>query len=145
MQEISLLNRPHLTSFVAIARIVSVSTIISIIMSVIAIVGVMLVYISSLWKKFSMRPKMSISLSWIALASLAAWGPGCQNWSHKRKMQDTDRKKNANPSKDRSCRWECLKINVRAGIRHDKVPRYSLVQQPGPWSRKMNIGHSPLG
>ena len=47
LRDISSLNRPRFTSFVAIPRIDSTSTIISITMSVIAIVGVMLVYISS--------------------------------------------------------------------------------------------------
>jgi hypothetical protein len=47
LRDISSLNRPRFTPFVAIARIDSTSTMISITMSVIAIVGVMPVYISS--------------------------------------------------------------------------------------------------
>ena len=96
IHDINLLNRPHFTSFVAIPRIVNTSTIISTIMSLIALVGVMLVYISSRQKKCSMRLKMSISLSWLALASLVAW-VRCQNRSHKGEMWDTDRKKVADP------------------------------------------------
>jgi hypothetical protein len=79
---ISSLNRPRFTSFVAIARIVNTSTIITTIMSLIALVGVMLVYISSRRKKCSTRLKMSISLSLLALAALAAWARR-QNRSHK--------------------------------------------------------------
>jgi predicted membrane channel-forming protein YqfA (hemolysin III family) len=91
IHDINSLNRPRFTSFVAIARIVNTSTIISTIMSLIALVGVMLVYISSRRKKFSIRLKMSISLAWLALASLAAWAR-CQDGSHDRKMEETDRK-----------------------------------------------------
>ena len=69
---INLLSRPDFTSFVAIARIVRTSTIISTIMSLIAVVGVMPVYISSRPKKRSMRLKRSMSLAWLAPTSLAA-------------------------------------------------------------------------
>jgi hypothetical protein len=73
LRDIDSLNLPHVTSFVASARMVSTSTIISTITSVIAVVGVMLVYRSSRWKNRSMRLKMSMSLSWPELTSLAAW------------------------------------------------------------------------
>src|SRR5882757_2910932 len=115
IHDINLLNRPHFTSFVAIARTVNTSTIISTIMSLIALVGVMLVYISSRRKKCSIRLKMSIILSWRALASLAAWAR-CQNRSRDRKTQETDRKENANPCEDYTCWWECLPINIRVKI-----------------------------
>ena len=72
LRDINSLNRPRFTSFVAIPRIVSTSTIISITMLVIAIVGVMLVYISSRKKKRSMRPKISMSFPWLLLAFVAA-------------------------------------------------------------------------
>jgi hypothetical protein len=108
IRDISSLNRPHFTSFVAIARIVSTSTIISTIMSVIAVVGVIPAYISSRWKKRSMRFKMSISLSRLVLASLAAWGR-CQNRLRKGGMHDTDREKDPDSHKNCICRWESLK------------------------------------
>src|SRR6267154_1714626 len=82
LHSIDSLNRPRFTSFVAIARMASTSTIISTIMSIIAVVGVIPVYISSRWKKRSIRFKMSTSLSRLALASLAAWRR-CQNRFHK--------------------------------------------------------------
>ena len=75
LPDINSLNPPRFTSFVAIPRIVSTSTIISTIMCVIAVVGVMLVYISSRPRKRSMRLKRSINLSLLELASLAAWEP----------------------------------------------------------------------
>ena len=71
LRDFNSLNRPHFTSFVASARMVSTSAIISTIKSVIAVVGVMLMYISSRWKNRSMRLKMSMSLSWLELTSLA--------------------------------------------------------------------------
>ena len=51
---------------------------------------------------------MSISLSLLALASLAAWGR-CQCRVHKGEMHDTDGKKNPNSRKNGIYRWECLK------------------------------------
>jgi hypothetical protein len=87
IHHINSLIRPRFTSFVAIPRTVNTSTTISTIMSLIALVGVMLVYISSRRKKCSMRLKLSISFPWLALASLAAWVQ-CQNKSHDRKMQE---------------------------------------------------------
>lgn len=71
LRDIDSLNLPQFSSFVASARIVSTSTIISTITPVMAVVSVMLVYISSLWKNRSMRLKMSMSLSWPELTSLA--------------------------------------------------------------------------
>jgi hypothetical protein len=79
--DIHSLNRPRFTSFVATARIVSTSAIISTIMSLIAMVGVIPVYISSRPKKRSMRLKSSMSLSWLALASLTAWEPCVSKWA----------------------------------------------------------------
>ena len=78
MREINSLNCPRFTSLVAIARIVSASTIISTITFVIVIVGVMPAYISSRRKKYSMRLKTSLSLSRLVIVSLAAWEPLCQ-------------------------------------------------------------------
>jgi hypothetical protein len=75
----NLLNRPRFISFVATARIVSTSTIMSTIVFVNAIVRMMLVYISSRRKKRSTRLKISISWSPLALASLAAWEPSVSN------------------------------------------------------------------
>ena len=72
IRDISSLNRPRFTSFVAIPRIDNTSTIISITMFVIAIVGVVLVYISSRRKKHSMRLKISMSFPWLLLAFVAA-------------------------------------------------------------------------
>ena len=112
-QDINSLNRPRLTSFVAMARIVSTSTIISTIMSVIAVVGEILVYISSRWKNLSMRLKISTSLSWLAPASLAAWELRCQNNLRKQQMKDTDQEENADSSENCICRWKCLRINVK--------------------------------
>jgi hypothetical protein len=86
LSDINLLNTPRFTSFVAILRIVSTSTIISTIMSVIAVVGVMLAYISSRLKKRSMRLKTSISLSLSELVSLAAWEP----WALEEAAQEND-------------------------------------------------------
>jgi hypothetical protein len=86
LSDINLLNTPHFTSFVAILRIVSTSTIISTIMSVIAVVGVMLAYISSRLKKRSMRLKTSISLSLSELVSLVAWEP----WALEEAAQEND-------------------------------------------------------
>ena len=92
----------------------------STIMGLIAAVGVMPVYISSRPKKRSMRLKSSMSLSLLEPASLAAWELWGQNMLHKATMKDTDQEKNADASKDRISRWECLKVNVRAGILHEK-------------------------
>jgi hypothetical protein len=92
----------------------------STIMALIAAVGVMPVYISSRPKKRSMRLKSSMSLSLLEPASLAAWEPWGQNMLHKGTMKDTDQEKNADASKDRISRWECLKVNVRAGILHER-------------------------
>jgi hypothetical protein len=72
LRDLDSLNLPHFTSLVASARMVSTSTIISTIKSAIAVVGAMLVYISSRWKNRSMRLKMSTSWSWPELESLAA-------------------------------------------------------------------------
>jgi hypothetical protein len=77
--EINSLSRPRFTSFVAIARIDSTSTMISVIISLIAMVGVMPVYISRRRKKRSMRLKTSMSLSWRAPVSLAVW----EHWMSK--------------------------------------------------------------
>jgi hypothetical protein len=66
------LDRPRFISFVAIARIESISIIIFTITSVIAAVGGTAVYDSRRLKKPSMRTKMSMSTSWLASISLAA-------------------------------------------------------------------------
>ncbi|KAH9969676.1 hypothetical protein BC827DRAFT_1161841 [Russula dissimulans] len=58
-------------SLVAMARIESTSTMILMIMSVIAAVGGTSVYDSTLLKKFSMRLKRSTSMSWLASTSFA--------------------------------------------------------------------------
>ena len=116
IHDINSLSRPRFTSFVAIARTVNTSTIILTITFVIAAVGVMLVYISSRWKKLSILLKASISLSCTALASLAAWDPLCQNRSHKREMQDTNREENTYPCKYYNCRWECLKKKLEGTL-----------------------------
>jgi hypothetical protein len=140
-REINSLNGPRFTSFVAMARIVSTSAIISTIMSVIATVGVRTVYISSRRKKCSMRLKTSAILSWLVLASLAAWEPRCQNSLRKRRMKDTDQEENADPRKDCICRWECLKACVKAEILRDKISRYTLAQHPGQQLRKAHTEH----
>ena len=64
LRDIDSLNLPHFTSFVARARMVSTSTIISTITSVVAVVCVMIVYISSRRKNRPMWLKMSMSLFW---------------------------------------------------------------------------------
>ena len=117
----NLLNCPRFTSLVTIARIISTSTIISTIMSVIAAVGVRIVYISSRRKKCSMRLNMPIIFSSLALASLAACEPRCQISLRKRYMKDTDQEENANPRKDYICRWKSLKVYVKAEAIHDKI------------------------
>ena len=106
IQDSDPLNRPHSTSFVAIARIVSTSTIISTIISVIALVGGIPVYISSRRKKRSMRFKISTSFSRLALASLAAWRQ-CQS-RLSRETLGTDQKKNPDSRKNCIRRRECL-------------------------------------
>jgi hypothetical protein len=139
------LNGPRFTSFVAIARTVSTSTIISTIMLVIPAVGVRAVYISSRRKKCSMRLKMSIIFSWPVLASLAAWEPRCQNGLHKRQMKGTDQEENADTRKDCVCWWECLKVYVKAEILHDEISRNALAQHPGQQLRKTRTVHSRSG
>jgi len=64
--------RPRFTSLVASARNDSTATMISTIMSVIAVVGGSAVYVSSRLKKYSTRLKSSMSLARPALTSLAA-------------------------------------------------------------------------
>ncbi len=66
------LHRLHFTSFVTIAKMVSTSTMIPTMVSVIAVVGVTLVYISSRLKNCSMRLKILMIPSWFVLAPLAA-------------------------------------------------------------------------
>ena len=66
------LNLFPLIAFVAMARMESISTIIFIMTSAIAAVGVTSQYVSSLLKKVSIRPKRSMSVCWLALTSLAA-------------------------------------------------------------------------
>ena len=34
-------------------------------------------------------------------------------------MKDTDQEKNTDSCKDYICQWECLKVNIRAGVLHD--------------------------
>jgi hypothetical protein len=114
-------------------------------MSVIAVVGVRTVYISSRRKKCSMRLKMSIIFSWLPLAFLAAWEPWCQNSLRKRDMKNTNQEENADPRKDCICRLECLIVNVKAEILHDKISQYTLAQHPGQQLRKMHTVHSRLG
>ena len=65
------LVRPCFISFVEIAKILRISTIIFTIMSVIAAVGGTSMYVSSRLKKFSTRSKRSTSTSWLPLTSLA--------------------------------------------------------------------------
>ena len=45
-------------------------------------------------------------------------------------MKDTDREENADPRKDYISRWECLKVNVRAGILHEEN---RILTSPTPW------------
>src|SRR6266403_2869133 len=71
--DINSLNFSRFTSFVASARTFRTSTIISTIKFIMALDGLMLIYVSSRWKKSSMWLKRSISLSRLALSSLAAW------------------------------------------------------------------------
>jgi hypothetical protein len=94
-----------------------------------------------------MRLKMSIIFSWLALAFLAAWEPGVnsQNGLRMRDINDTDQEENADPSKDRICRWECLRVDVKTEILHDKVSRYAQAQHPGQQLRKTHTVHSRLG
>ena len=69
----NLLADPRLISFVAIPKILSISTIISVIMSVMSEVGVTSVYVSSRLKKNPMRSNSSARTSLLAAASLAAY------------------------------------------------------------------------
>ena len=64
---------PRLSSFVAIPNILSTSTIISVLMSVIAVVGVTSVYVSSRLKKNPIRSNSSARTSLLAATSLAVW------------------------------------------------------------------------
>ena len=64
---------PRLSSFVAIPKMLSTSTIISVMISVIAAVGVTSVYVSSRLKKNPMRSKSSARTSLLAATSLAAY------------------------------------------------------------------------
>ena len=146
IQDINSLNLPRFTSFVAIARIVSTSTIISTIISVIAVVGGIPMYISSRWKKCSMRLKMSMSLSRLALASLAAWGP-CQNRLDKGETHDTDRKKDPNSRKNCVCSWECLKtirVDVLTTGYHDNHKSNTLANSPGKRIQYIYSGYDPF-
>ena len=36
-------------------------------------------------------------------------------------MKDTDQEEDAHPRKDYICRWECLEVNIRAGIHHEET------------------------
>lgn len=85
------------------ARIVSTSTMMSTIMLVIAVEGGTVVYISSRRKKHSMRLNRSISLSWLALAFLAAWKT-CQIAYGRETTEDTDLEENADACKNKICR-----------------------------------------
>jgi hypothetical protein len=67
-----LLDRPCFISFVAMAKIESISIIIFTMTSVIAAVGGTSVYDSRRLKKLSIRTKISMSTSWLASISLAA-------------------------------------------------------------------------
>ena len=147
IQDINSLNFPRFTSFVVIARIVSTSTIISTITSVIAVVGGIPVYISSRWKKRSMRLKMSMSLSRLALASLAA-RERCQNRLDKGEMHDTDRKKDPNSRKNCICSRECLEKKIRADLRHEKNHDIhnsnALSNDPRKRIQYIDSGHDPF-
>jgi len=69
-----------------------------------------------------------------------------QNSLHmKRHMKDTDQEENADPRKDCICRWECLMVNVKPEILHDKISRYTLAQHPGQQLRKTHRVHSRSG
>ena len=59
--------------------------------------------------------------------------------------KDTDREENADPCKNYICRRECLKVNIRKGILHKKISRYSLAQRPGQAWRKTHTGHLRSG
>jgi hypothetical protein len=89
-------------------------------MFVIAIDGLMLIYISSRWKKCPIRLKASMSLSRLEPTSLAAWGR-CENRLQKGDVSDTNRKENADPSKYDIRRWVCLKVDIRIEILHEEI------------------------
>ena len=67
------LANPRLDSFVAIPKILSTSTIISVIMFVIAVVGATSVYVSSRAKNHPMRSKSSARTSLLAATPWAAY------------------------------------------------------------------------
>ena len=71
-QGISSLARPCFISFVTIPKIPSTSTMIFTMISFIASVVGTSVYSSSRLKKFSIRSKISMSVSWLAIKSFAA-------------------------------------------------------------------------
>jgi hypothetical protein len=79
---------PRLISFVAIPKTLSTSTIISVIMSAIAAVGVTSVYVSRRLKKYPMRSNSSARTSLLAATSLAAYR------SHRTFNMRTIRRKN---------------------------------------------------
>jgi hypothetical protein len=58
-----------------------------------------------------------------ALASVGIFSRLCSvsNRSYDRKMQETDRKENADPREDYTCRWECLTINIKADNPRDEM------------------------
>ena len=59
-------------------------------------------------------------------------------------MKDADNEKNADPRKDRICRWECMKVHVKAKIPHTNF-QYTLAQYPGQQLRKTHIVRSQSG
>jgi hypothetical protein len=69
----NLLADPRFISFVAIPKILRISTIICVIMSVIAVVGDKVVYVSSREKKYPMRSKSSARTSLLAAMPCAAY------------------------------------------------------------------------
>ena len=99
----------------------STSTIISTIIFVIAIDGLMLIYVSSRWKKCSMRLKTSMSLSRLELSSLAAWEHGCKNRLREEDMNHTNREENADSSNYDIRRWICLKVGIKIEILHEEM------------------------
>ena len=43
-------------------------------------------------------------------------------------MKDTDQEENSDARKNCVCRWECLIVNIKAEILHDKISRYTPAQ-----------------
>ena len=100
-------------------------------MSVIAVVGVMPMYISSRRKKCSMRSKMSLSLSRLVLVSLTACEPQCQNICVSEKMKNPDQEESPDRGKDCVCWWKCLKLHITTETLHEK--NKVILTSPTPW------------